>query len=43
MKIEFVIGIITGIVIFQIYTEGKYKNLYKNYTKYIKIVVVVQS
>jgi hypothetical protein len=41
MKIEFVIGIITGIVIFQIYTEGKYKNLYKNYTKYIKIVVVI--
>ena len=41
MKIEFVIGIITGIIIFQIYTDGKYKYIYKNYTKYIKIIVVI--
>jgi hypothetical protein len=41
MKIEFVIGIITGIIIFQIYTDGKYKYIYKNYAKYIKIIVVI--
>jgi hypothetical protein len=41
MKIEFVIGIITGLIIFQIYSDGKYKFLYKNYKKYIKIVIVI--
>jgi len=41
MKIEFVIGIITGIIIFQIYTDGKYKYIYKNYAKYMKIIVVI--
>jgi len=41
MKLEFVIGIITGLIIFQIYSEGKYKFFYKNYKKYIKIVIVV--
>ena len=41
MKIEFVIGIITGIIIFQIYSDGKYKFLYKSYKKYIKIIIVI--
>jgi uncharacterized protein YacL len=41
MKMEFVIGIITGLIIFQIYSEGKYKFLYKNYKKYIKIIIVI--
>jgi hypothetical protein len=41
MKIEFIIGIITGIIIFQIYSEGKYNFMYKSYKKYFKIIIVV--